>query len=76
MRGEARTAEVTIVILALSHKTLYSHTVRLALPEQADTLFDAAKPGDTLHSVAEFITSDELMNQLNANLQSGRFTKL
>ena len=64
------------MIYALSHKTLFSHTVRLSTPEQANTLFDSAQPGDTLHSVAEFRDTDTLMNQIGSNLIQGKFKQL
>jgi len=64
------------MLIALSHKTPFSHTVRIAHPEQAHTLFDGAKPGDTLHSVAEFSDTQELMNQIGSQLTTGAFKKL
>ena len=65
-----------MTLIALSHKTPYSHTVRIAHPEQAHTLFDSAQPGDTLHSVAEFRETQELMNQIGSQLTKGEFKKL
>lgn len=64
-------------MIALSHKTRFSHVVRVSNEEQASTLFDLAKPGDTLHSVV--VEKDDaklLMNQIESNLVNGRFQKL
>lgn len=65
-------------MIALSHKTRFSHTVLLSTPERADTLFERAKSGDTLHSVGEYHSEQcaELMNQIGSNLATGKYTKL
>lgn len=64
-------------MIALSHKTRFSHVVHLSNEESASTLFDLAKPGDTLHNVV--VPDDnveELMNQIGSNLINGRFQKI
>lgn len=65
-------------MIALSHKTRFSHVVHLSNEEKASTLFDLAKPGDTLHSVGEYHDGQvkELMNQIGSNLLTGKFQKL
>lgn len=63
-------------MIALSHKTKFSHVVRVSNEEQASTLFDLAKPGDTLHNVGVPLTAQELMSQIGSQLEQGRYQKL
>ena len=63
-------------MIALSHKTRFSHVVRLSNEETASTLFDLAKPGDTLHNVGVPADANELMSQIGSQLQQGRYQKL
>lgn len=64
-------------MIALSHKTPYSHVVHVSAEESASTLFDLAKPGDTLHNVG--VVSDDtqqLMSQIESQLMKGQYKKL
>ena len=65
-------------MIALSHKTRFSHVVYVSSEENATTLFDVAKPGDTLHNVGECgeEESHALMNQINSQLTQGQYKEL
>ena len=64
-------------MIALSHKTRFSHVVYLSNEEKASTLFDLAKPGDTLHNVVvQNDDASQLMSQIGSQLTNGRYQKL
>lgn len=65
-------------MIALSHRTRFSHVVYLSNEETASTLFDLAKPGDTLHNVAvpHPDSGEEVMNQIGSQLQQGKYKLL
>lgn len=64
-------------MIALSHKTRFSHVVHVSAEEQASTLFDLAKPGDTLHNVGVVADdTQQLMNQIESQLAQGKYKKL
>lgn len=62
-------------MIALSHKTRFSHTVYCANEADALTLFDRAQAGDTLHCVADYREDQvpALMFQIGTQLAEGKF---
>ena len=63
-------------MIALSHRTRFSHIVYCANEADALTLFDRAQAGDTLHNVGEFVDTPTLMNQIGSQLQQGTYKVL
>lgn len=63
-------------MIALSHKTRFSHVVHVLTEEKASTLFDLAKPGDTLHNVGVPLSAEQLMSQIGSQLEQGKFQRI
>ena len=65
-------------MIALSHRTRFSHKVYCVREADALTLFDKAQAGDTMHFVADY-REDEvpaLMNQIDSQLDKGEYKRL
>lgn len=65
-------------MIALSHKTRFSHVVLCVNDADAHTLFDRAQAGDTLHNVGEFREdeAEQLMYQIGTQLSNGQYKRI
>ena len=65
-------------MIALSHRTRFSHKVYCANDADALTLFERAQAGDTMHFVADYREDEvpELMNQIGSQLLTGQYKLL
>lgn len=62
-------------MIALSRKSEYAHIVRIVQDDDAHSLFDNARLGDTLH-VVEPGEADEIMSQVNQQLLTNQFKRI